>query len=377
MNQTFNDFIDLVNDEAAANNIPVNGTFELTPRCNLHCKVCYLCNPSRGVGEELSGAQWLDIMEQARNAGMVFALLTGGEALLHKDFWDIYLGLKKLGVYVSLNSNGTAITPEVADMLKKYPPIRVAISVYGSSPEAYQKVCGSAAGFEKTIRGVELLRDCGIEVRLRTILTRDTAEDIENIARLILSYDVPFIYGNYVLPPLWDNGNDPCSLRLNGEELIKYTNIAKNAINEYYTAHGNPREQAIAEMREEMRLAKEKPESAERRELHRCAEEARNKTAFKCQAGLARFSVSHDGFIRLCEITRDSMFDLKEIPFIEAFKMLAEAAAAIPDCTECIDCPDKEKCSPCPPRHFIETGSYLKKAEYVCAYTKAGIELFE
>jgi len=377
MNQTFNDFIDLVNDEAAVKNIPVNGTFELTPRCNLHCNMCYICNPSNGAGAELDGSQWLGIMEQARDAGMIFAMLTGGEALLHKDFWDIYLGLKKLGVFVTLNSNGTAITPEVADMLKKHQPIRVAVSVYGSSPEAYKKVCGSAAGFEKTIRGIELLRDRGIEFRLRTLLTKDTADDITNIARLILSYNVPFVYGNYVLPPLWENKNDPCSRRLDGEELIKYTGIIKETIEGYYAVHGNPREQAISEMREEMRLAKETPVSEERKELRRRANEARKKAAFKCQAGLARFSVTHDGFIRFCEITRDSMFDLKEMGFAEGFGRLKEAAAAVPDCAECEGCPDKEKCSPCPPRHFIETGSYLKKAEYVCAYTRAGIELFE
>jgi len=377
MNQTFNEFIDLVNDDAAVNNIPVNGTFELTPRCNLHCRMCYICNPSQSQGAELSAGQWLDIMTQARDAGMIFAMLTGGEALLHKDFWEIYIGLKKLGVFVTLNSNGAAITAEVADKLKEYPPIRVAVSVYGSSPEAYQKVCGSAAGFEKTIRGIELLRERGIDFRIRTILTKDTADDIENIARLILSYDIPFLYGNYILPPLWDNGNDPCSLRLSGEEMKKYTLSIKDFLDEYYATHGNPREQVLAEMLEEEKQKKEIPESTERKELRRRAKEARKEAAFKCQAGLARFSVTHDGFIRFCEITRDSMFDLKEIPFAEGFKRLTEAAAAVPDCSECDDCPDKDKCSPCPPRHFIETGSYLKKSEYVCEYTRAGIELFE
>jgi len=377
MNQTFNEFIDLVNDDAAVNNIPVNGNFELTPRCNLHCRVCYICNPSQSQGAELGAGQWLEIMTQARDAGMIFALLTGGEALLHKDFWEIYLGLKKLGVYITLNSNGAAITEEVADRLKEYPPICVAISVYGSSPEAYQKVCGSAAGFEKTIHGIEFLRDRGIDFRLRTILSKDTADDIENIARLILSFDNPFSYGNYILPPLWDNGNDPCSLRLGGEELKEYTKKITNAVTKYYEIHGNPRKKIFDEMREEVKRIKEKPESAERKDLRRRAEEARKETAFKCQAGLTRFSVTHDGFIRFCEITRDSMFDLKQMRFTEGFKRLTEAAAAVPDCAECDDCPDKEKCSPCPPRHFIETGSYQIKSEYVCDYTRAGIELFE
>jgi len=118
---TFKEFTQLVKDDATVKKIPVSGTFSITPRCNLHCKMCYVCNPTEKVGDELSGEQWLDIAKQARDAGMLFLLITGGEPLLHRDFWDIYTGVKKLGLYITLNSNGTTITPEVADRLAKNP----------------------------------------------------------------------------------------------------------------------------------------------------------------------------------------------------------------------------------------------------------------
>ena len=61
--------------------MPVSGTFELTARCN----------------------------KAARDRGMVFVLLTGGEPFVRKDFFEIYDGMRKLGLIVSINSNGSML----------------------------------------------------------------------------------------------------------------------------------------------------------------------------------------------------------------------------------------------------------------------------
>jgi len=376
MKQTFDEFVRLMHDDAIVKSIPAHGTFTLTSRCNLHCRMCFICNPSIAA-EELSGDQWLDIMKQARDAGMTFALITGGEPLLHKDFWQIYTGLRKLGVYVTVNSNGTTITPEIVDMFKKNPPVRVAISVYGASPEAYEKVTGSAAAYEKLVQSLELLRDRGINLRLRTMLTKDIAPDMVNIVKFILSYGVPFSYGNYIMPSIWENRNDYKSQRLSGQEIAEYTEIIENAIKEYHDTHGNPRAHISEKVHEGHEAQIAKPKDPKRLELHRLANKIKSKTAFKCGAGLSHFSVTHDGFIHLCELTLDPMFDLKQMSFKEGFKRIGEVIAGIPECAECVNCPDRAKCMPCPPRHFAETGSYDKAADYVCEYAKAGVKLLE
>ena len=73
--------------------IPVSGTFELTPRCNLACRMCYIrLTPEQmaPIGRERSAKEWLDIAQQAKDAGMTFLLLTGGEPTLRADFLEIY-----------------------------------------------------------------------------------------------------------------------------------------------------------------------------------------------------------------------------------------------------------------------------------------------
>ena len=74
--------------------IPVSGTFELTPRCNLNCKMCYIHMSEKeqcAAGKELTTKQWIDIGEQAVSQGMVYLLLTGGEPLIRPDFSEIYI----------------------------------------------------------------------------------------------------------------------------------------------------------------------------------------------------------------------------------------------------------------------------------------------
>ena len=109
----------------ARKRIPVSGTFELTPRCNLSCKMCYIhmsAEEQRQRGNELTTEEWLHIARQAVKAGMIYLLLTGGEPMLRPDFVDIYREIIKMGVVISVNTNATLVTPEIVECFKQHPP---------------------------------------------------------------------------------------------------------------------------------------------------------------------------------------------------------------------------------------------------------------
>ena len=81
--------------------IPIAGSFELTARCNFNCPMCYVHMTEEQVaasGKELTAQQWLDIARAAKEKGMVFVLLTGGEPLMRKDFFEIYDGMRGMGL---------------------------------------------------------------------------------------------------------------------------------------------------------------------------------------------------------------------------------------------------------------------------------------
>ena len=82
--------------KCAALGIPVSGMFELTPRCNLQCQMCYIrLTESQMIplGRERTAAEWLQMGLDARESGLAFLLITGGEPTLRSDFCEIWEGL--------------------------------------------------------------------------------------------------------------------------------------------------------------------------------------------------------------------------------------------------------------------------------------------
>ena len=132
----------------AARGIPISGIFELTPRCNLNCKMCYVrLTPAQmePLGRELSAEEWLSLGQQAKDAGMVFLLLTGGEPTIRQDFPYIYEKLSQMGLSISINTNATLLTQEIREVWHRFPPAQVNVTVYGTCPEDYEKLCGTTA----------------------------------------------------------------------------------------------------------------------------------------------------------------------------------------------------------------------------------------
>ena len=77
--------------KASAAKIPLGGTFELSPVCNFNCKMCYVRKSPEEVlrhsRSNVSLERWLEIAREAKQAGMLYLLLTGGEPFLWPDFW--------------------------------------------------------------------------------------------------------------------------------------------------------------------------------------------------------------------------------------------------------------------------------------------------
>src|SRR5512136_2526220 len=83
-----------VMSRAADSLIPFQATLELTHRCNLSCKHCYI---GKSVEDELSLAELRGILDQLAGEGCMYLLLTGGEPLIRKDFFDICYYAKERG----------------------------------------------------------------------------------------------------------------------------------------------------------------------------------------------------------------------------------------------------------------------------------------
>ena len=146
-------------DRAKCARTPANGSIELLPLCNMNCDMCYVRLSRREMesqGRLRTPEEWLEIGRQMKEAGVLFLLLTGGEPFLYPEFRKVYLGLRQMGMILTINTNGTLIDEDLAAFFGKYKPRRVNITLYGADdgpmsacaiiPEGTQRPFG-ASGF--------------------------------------------------------------------------------------------------------------------------------------------------------------------------------------------------------------------------------------
>ena len=167
-------------DRAVDTRTPINGSLELLPLCNMNCDMCYVRLSKEEMdrlGHMRTAEEWLAIGRQMKEAGVLFLLLTGGEPLLFPDFQKLYLGLKEMGMILTINTNATLITEEMATFFGKHKPRRINITLYGKDEAAYADLCHFPGGFARTVQGIRLLRKYGVDVKISSSMTRSNADD--------------------------------------------------------------------------------------------------------------------------------------------------------------------------------------------------------
>ncbi|MBQ6266136.1 MAG: radical SAM protein [Clostridia bacterium] len=193
--------VQYLHQRAAQNKIPLDVTLELTARCNFSCRMCYVHNKdcNRLQPEELTAAQWLSIAGQAKAAGAMFLLLTGGEPFVRADFCEIYEALAQMGFVVSLNTNLSLLSDAHLALFDRYPPNRINVSLYGTRSEIYADLCGVPA-FETVAANIERLQANGIPVKVNSSITPQNADDLENIMRFCDAHALVFKGTAYMFP---------------------------------------------------------------------------------------------------------------------------------------------------------------------------------
>jgi MoaA/NifB/PqqE/SkfB family radical SAM enzyme len=154
-------------------NIPVSVTIEVTRRCPLNCRHCYLPE-TRGraaPGPELTAAQWGKILAQLAEAGALYLVFTGGEPLLRPDLAELCARAKKLKFDVRIFSTGLGLDRALALRLKKAGVSGFEISFYGRA-QIHDAITGLKGSFEGSLSASRLLKKAGIKVKMKIPLMK-------------------------------------------------------------------------------------------------------------------------------------------------------------------------------------------------------------
>ncbi|MCP3964193.1 MAG: radical SAM protein [bacterium] len=165
--------------QAARHNIPLDVSLELTHHCNFRCKHCYI--PDFLAPDLLTTERILMLLEELAEAGTMFLTLTGGEMFLRRDWLTIARRARELGFALRLFSNGSLIEEHAADAVAGL-ACAVEISLYSMDEEVFEDITQRPGSFAKTLRGIELLRERGVEVLIKTPMTIYNHRDLDAIA---------------------------------------------------------------------------------------------------------------------------------------------------------------------------------------------------
>ena len=156
---------------------------ELTERCNndcLHCSVNLPAGDAEARHRELDTAEVRAVLEAAAALGCLAVRFTGGEPLLRDDFETIYLDARRLGLRVRLFTNATLVTPRLAALLERTPPLeRVEVSVYGMTAASEEAVTRNVGSHEASRRGLGLLAAHGVPFVVKGAVLPPTRNEMD------------------------------------------------------------------------------------------------------------------------------------------------------------------------------------------------------
>jgi radical SAM protein with 4Fe4S-binding SPASM domain len=297
---------------------------------------------ARTRDSELSYEEHCRILDEITDAGCLWLLFTGGEVFSRRDFLDIYLHAKKNGLLVSLFTNGVLITPSIADFLAEWRPFSVEITLYGRTKETYERLTGVPGSFDGCLRGIHLLRERHLPLKIKTMVVSINKHEIWEMKRYVEEeLGLEFRFDASINPRI-DCSPSPLAVRLQPGEIVELDMMDPARVTEW------------------RRFA---------RQFNRSAFPADPDTeVYQCGAGINSFSINPQGKMSICTLSQLDMFDLRKGSFRSGWEglLLEERCKKTTRMTKCVPCGIKPMCGMCPANGVLEQKDPESPVDFLC-----------
>jgi heme b synthase len=301
------------------------------------------------------------VLDQIREVGTPIIILTGGEPLLRKDIFELAVYGAERGMRMVMGSNGTLITARIARRLEEAGVKRVSISLDGATREshdAFRKVTGA---FDGAMRGIENLRDQGVEFQINTTITRHNLLELENILDLAVHIGAA-AHHIFLLVPT-GRAREMVNQELSARDY-------ENTLHWFYQQHSRVSLELKATCAPQYYRILRQQASSRGRDVHA------KSTGFDavtrgCLAGISYCFISHVGIVQPCGYLEIDSGDLRKAPFSQiwddspVFNDLRDFSRYKGKCGRCEYI---AVCGGCRARAFETHGDYLAE-EPLCAYS--------
>ncbi len=323
--------------------VPVEVSLEVTRRCPLECQHCYNNLAMGDLGarnRELSKEEYAAILTELADMGVIWLLFTGGEIFARKDFLEIYTCAKQKGFLITLFTNGILVNETIADCLQKFPPFSIEITLYARTRETYEALTQTPRSFDRCMRGIRLLIDRGLPLKLKTVGTKINRQEVVGMKEFAeRELGVEFKFDSLINPRI-DCSQAPLNVRLSSEEVV--------ALDLHWP-------KIAAEHRDLLVRAVKAPP-------------IRSSTVYSCGGGLKAFAIDPYGHMSICVISHQETYDIRLGSVRDGWehfllKVRQRERRTISKCQECRITP---VCSMCPATGELENGDQESPVEFLC-----------
>jgi len=334
---------------------PIHPVWEVTSACNLNCKHCH-ASGGKPTMDELTTKEGRDLIKQiAAINEFRMLVLSGGEPLVRPDIFELISYAVGLGLEVSIATNATLITPEVASKLREAGAVNIAIGLDGATEKTHDMIRSTPGCFKQTINGIKATKDAGLGLQINITMMKHNYYEIPALLDMAneLGADIVLLYN---LVPEGRGMEDEIELsRDQFSDIINFISKKQRSIVPIVEPTCSPQYWAY--------LVNKFHDNGNAHNGHRPGRLAT--LAFKgCAAGNGMCYVKPDGEVWPCPFVPVSGGNIRQT----ALREIWESSEVFVDLKtrdklkgECGRCANKNICGGCRGRAFAHYGDYLQE----------------
>ncbi len=341
----YKDFSAEMHGRFAEKRTPLQVSIEVTRRCPLECLHCYNNLPMADMEakrRELTKEEHFRLLDELAEMGTFWVLFTGGEIFARKDFLEIYTYAKQKGFLITLFTNGTIMTEEIADYLREWPPFAIEITMYGRTRETYEALTAIPGSYDRCLRGIRLLKERGLPLKLKTVATSVNKHEVLAMKQFAEEDLGVEFKADAQINPRVDCSQSPLAVRLTPEEVVALDMSSPKVRAEYVKLAARDREN---------------PPNLSQVD-----------TVYSCGGGMNSFAVNAYGEIGICVISQQETFSIREGGAKQVWeRSLAHLRSRKRRrLTKCQECKIQSLCAMCPANGELENGDRESPVSFLC-----------
>lgn len=165
---------------------PVNVTWEISLKCNLHCVHC-LSDSGNIARDELKTSECMKLIDELSAIKVFQVNIGGGEPFIREDFLDLLDYFHHKGMVTCVSTNGIAVDREISKLLSKMEMLYLQVSLDGANEETNDRIRGKGT-YKKILGALDALAAEKVRFSINTVLTRINFDQLETLRQMAKGY---------------------------------------------------------------------------------------------------------------------------------------------------------------------------------------------